>query len=530
MKHSIIRGTVILTIAGLLTRVLGFFYKVFLAHRMTPQLLGLYQLIAPVYGLCFTIYASGIQTAVSKQVAEALVQDANSGSCRHYARAVLLRGLTASLTLATLLSLALYAYSVPIATYILSEPSAAPSLRILCIMFPFCSITACLNGYFYGCRITAPPATTQLSEQISRIAFVLITTGTLFHSFVLSHTVSCELAVLGLVLGEIVAALVASALFLFIERKTHHEPSASSRTVPVFSRNGLYSLLALAFPLTANHLILSLLHSYETILIPELLVRNGLSNADALATLGVLTGMALPFLYFPTALTGALAILLLPTVSEANAKNSTYTLRITSLLTIRYTMLLGFLCTGLFLLFGPPLCTFFFGNATAGKYLQLLALLCPFLYAEQTIASILNGLSRTSVTFRNAIIGSSLQLIALALTVPRFGIYGYFISTALDLGVTLCANLCALRSEGYFISDWCRAFFKPLCTTGILLPFFLQLRDFTLPTGASYYFLKLGILAFIYIAFFTASVALLQCFSRRDTAIENLSSNHKTHT
>jgi len=64
-KNTIIKGTLILTFAGLLTRLIGFFYRIFLSKALGAETLGLYQLIFPVYGICFTIYASGIQTAIS---------------------------------------------------------------------------------------------------------------------------------------------------------------------------------------------------------------------------------------------------------------------------------------------------------------------------------------------------------------------------------------------------------------------------------------------------------------------------------
>ena len=68
-KNPLLTGTLILTLAGLLTRIMGFFYKIYLSNTMTTEMLGLYQMIFPVYGICFTLYASGIQTAISQLVA-----------------------------------------------------------------------------------------------------------------------------------------------------------------------------------------------------------------------------------------------------------------------------------------------------------------------------------------------------------------------------------------------------------------------------------------------------------------------------
>ena len=69
IKNShLFKGTLILTLAGFITRIIGFF-RIFLSNTMGAERLGIYQLIFPVYGICFTIYATGIQSAISRLVA-----------------------------------------------------------------------------------------------------------------------------------------------------------------------------------------------------------------------------------------------------------------------------------------------------------------------------------------------------------------------------------------------------------------------------------------------------------------------------
>ena len=68
MKEKLLKGTLLLTLAGILTRIIGFVYRIFLANTLGETELGIYQLVFPVYGICFTLYASGLQTAVSQLV------------------------------------------------------------------------------------------------------------------------------------------------------------------------------------------------------------------------------------------------------------------------------------------------------------------------------------------------------------------------------------------------------------------------------------------------------------------------------
>jgi stage V sporulation protein B len=200
MKRSnILRGTIILTIAGFITRFIGFFYRIFLSNTMGAELMGIYQLIFPVYGICFTIYATGIQTSISQMVAAEL----GRGNKKNVKK-ILSVGLLLSVSLAVLLSLLLYLKADLVASRFLLEKRSVDSLRILAAAFPFCGITACINGYYYGLKKAGVPAVTQLLEQVIRVIFVYILA---IYAGNGDGRVTCELAVIGLVIGEIASCI-----------------------------------------------------------------------------------------------------------------------------------------------------------------------------------------------------------------------------------------------------------------------------------------------------------------------------------
>ena len=68
-KHPLVFGTLILTGAGLFTRAAGFFYRIFLSHKITTAALGLYQMVYPLYSICFSLCCGAIQTSLSRFVA-----------------------------------------------------------------------------------------------------------------------------------------------------------------------------------------------------------------------------------------------------------------------------------------------------------------------------------------------------------------------------------------------------------------------------------------------------------------------------
>lgn len=430
-KSAIIKGTLILTAAGLITRIIGFVYRIYLSNALGAEQLGIYQLIFPVYGICHTLYASGIQTAISKLVAET-----NTGSHRTTtARRILLCGAMLSFCLAVTCSLLLYFNAGIVAEEFLKEPACAPSLRILSLVFPFCGITSCINGYNYGRSCSTIPAFTQIAEQLVRV-------GTVFFAASLSDNIvmSCELAIYGVFAGELASNIISIISVFLQERKSlpHRLPESGYSVSRLCSGKTMRMLAGLSAPLTLNRLLLSLLHSFEAIMIPTLLRRSGMSQSDALSRYGVLNGMALPFVYFASAITNALAVLLLPVISEQDSSNDRKRVALTTERSVSVTLLLGIFCNFLFLFFGDSLGNTVFHNASAGDYIRILSCLCPFLYLTTTLSSILNGLGKTMTTFTTSLIGSVLRIALLYFLVPSHGMSGCFIALLLSQ-LVLCA-------------------------------------------------------------------------------------------
>lgn len=281
-KNPLITGTLLLTAAGFLSRILGFFYRIFLSRTIGAEGLGIYQMIFPIHGIAFALCAGPIQTSISRLAA------ANVKKGRSTFRA----GLAISLTISVILMIAIR-FSAPfLAEHVLLEPQCAPLLPIMALSIPFSAIHACICGYYYGMKKTAVPALSQLLEQFIRIGAVLLIANVAATN---GKTISVSLAVWGMLIGE-----AASAIFSFLYYTFTTDDRRGSRTSqPAYSFLSLAApLMAMALPLMGNRLILGCLQSLEAIFVPNKLLDFGLSNAEALSTYGVLTGMALPFIFF----------------------------------------------------------------------------------------------------------------------------------------------------------------------------------------------------------------------------------------
>lgn len=412
-KKILIKGAFILTVTGLITRVIGFFYRIFLSRNFGEEGVGLYQLIFPVYALAFSLACAGIQTALSRCVAGKTALGKHS-----HARRLLYAGITLSMTLSLLIMLLIRKYAGFIAVYFLQEERCAPLLSALAYALPFASLHSCICGYYMGLKQAKIPAASQLIEQIVRVSSVYI----LYRAFTGDgHTPGILLAVAGLITGEMASS--AFCLLLFRRKERLSAPEAKKQISRLFAP--LAELLRLAVPLSANRILLNILQSIEAISIPIQLRTYGMSTAEALSIYGVLTGMALPCVLFPSAITNSVASMMLPAIAELQASEQRREMNRLVKKAGRSCFLLGFICCGGLLATGRFIGTYIFHSETAGSFIITLAWICPFLYTNNNLISVLNGLGKTSRSFLFNCISLTVRILSVFLCVPFLGINGY---------------------------------------------------------------------------------------------------------
>ncbi len=410
-KNSLLKGTFLLTITGFATRLMGFFYRIFLSHSFGEEQVGLYQLIFPIYALCYSFAAAGFETAITRTVAHNLSQGKQKE-----ARQFFLAGLFYSLLLSSITMLLLQKYAGSLSLHILKDIRCEKLLVGISYALPFASLHSCICGYYFGMQCPKIPATSQLYEQCVRILSV----GLFFVLLSLDNrTPSILLAVCGIVLGEMVSSLYC------LHRIRKSIASENFHTLfPAIEKQskGLWSL---TLPLTSNRILLNLLQSIEAISIPLQLQAYGMSASESLRTYGVLTGMALPCILFPSAITNSLSTMLLPTVAQIQAAGKGSTLKALVQKVLLSCFCMGFACCLFFLFFGNLIGNTIFHSATASVFLHTLAWICPFLYLNATLLSMINGLGKVGISFSINTISLLCRIGSIWIFLPKIGIRGY---------------------------------------------------------------------------------------------------------
>ena len=497
-KKKIITGTIILTTANLVTRCMGFFNRVYLSNMIGAEGIGLYQLILPVYGLAWSMTSAGFTTAISHLTAQEYIKRKKGNIIKIVRQSVFL-----SLVISLCISLLLFFGAEIVACSFLKDARVTYPLQLLAFAIPFMAVGSCLRGFFIGLQENTIPALSQVLEQTVRILTVYF----LADLFVpLGLTYACIAAVAGIFCGEFL-----SCCFTLWNYSHYKKKHFFSQKATISSCSALTLVLTMSLPLSAARISSSLLSTIENLMIPQQLQRYGQNTAQALATYGELTGMALPLLMLPSACLMAASVSLVPEISEANAISQHHRIKRTVSAVFLFTSIIGFGAVAFFAVFPKEICYVVYNRPSLGNVLFPMAFLCPLLYAQTTLSGLLNGLGKQFFLFWNSILSSVISIAIIWFFMPLYGIpaflFGWFLSLLFSVG----NSLFLLWKQTKALPSFYNCFLKPLlagAAAGLLVKYLIRISE----PSKLLFVCSLGGTGVLYIFF----LFVLGCLSRKE--------------
>ena len=433
--QSYLKNAVILTATGLLLRFAGMFFRIYIAGRLGPEGMGLYQLVFTLYTLSVNLATAGISVTATRLVAEEL-SAGRPGGALGVLRRVLALSLGLGLAAAGLQALLAY----PAAKYWLGDVRAALSLRLLAPSLPFMAMAAALRGYFLARRRVEPNAYSQMFEQALRICAVMAILPAALDRGIEQ---ACAAVVLGNTASETLSCLW---MFWFYGRDRR---AAFPGQKPRLPQNAMGRLWAILLPVEGSRCTASALQTAENMLVPACLLPFLGSREQAVSQYGALKGMAIPVLFFPFSFLSALATLLMPEITEAHIQGRARALERLIGRMVHLTGIASIFAAGLFTLYGPELGQLLYGSEEVGHYLRVLGPAMPCMYLESMVDGVLKGMGEQMATFRYAMWDSVLRIAGVILLLPRYGMAG-FLAVMLFSNCFTCALNCRrmLRAAG----------------------------------------------------------------------------------
>lgn len=434
-KQTFIQGTMILLLAGVVNRILGFIPRILLPRVIGAEGVGLYQLGYPFFLVLVTIISGGIPLAVAKLVAEA-----ESAGKPERSTAILRTSLVFAAGagfLFTFLSL----FGAPWVTrYILTDPRVYHTFIAMSPMIVIVSVSSVFRGYFQGKQDMIPSAASSIMETVARIICVL------WFSYLLlpmGIAYAAAGAMLGVVAGEIMGLAVLLWQFKRLKKRERLNPDTPSLQdhVPTGSRQSflltLRKILKIAIPVTGGRLVGSMSYLLESITTAQSLAIAGVATAIATSQYGALQGMIIPLLLLPGALTSSLAVSLVPSLAEAQARGDMRTIHLRLHQSLRLALVTGAPFAAIMYVLAEPLCSIVYNNSEIGGMLKLMAPFALFVYIQAPLQATLQALDKPGRALINTLIGAMIKisLILYLASNPALGIYGAIIAMIINIVV-----------------------------------------------------------------------------------------------
>jgi stage V sporulation protein B len=431
-QKTFLHGALVLIAASLVTRIMGFVYRIFLTRLIGASGMGLFQLVFPLLNLVLTFVTAGLPVAISKLVAEAVAE-----GDRVRIRRILRVSSIVIGTLAVVFTLLMWFGRHFVLHHWLSDPRAYPSYLAMIPIVSIIAIATIYRGYFQGIQDMTPTAWASILEQMVRILTIW---GLAAYFIRYSLPFAAAAAMMGMVFGEL-----SGLVYLIVQQRRRARleqvlPEAPNRSTET-TRQTLKSITAIAAPVTLSRLISSAIFALEPVLVTRALIHAGLTIHSATAAYGEYSGMAIPLLIFPTVFTWSLATNLVPAVSEAVAGNNIQRVRIRLTQSFLATAIVGLPSSVILTLLATPLSAAIYHQPEVGRILAVMAPCGFLLYLQAPLTGILQGLNKAGTAMRNSIIGGVVRLICIYwfASSPHLGILG--VAWAVTLSICLTTGL-----------------------------------------------------------------------------------------
>ena len=438
--ESFLKGTLILTVASFVVKVIGSLNWIFVSRILGGEGIGLYQMAFPIYFFAMSISQAGVPVAISIITAERVALKDVFG-----ARRVFRISMTLMVFTGLLFSLLTYfGAGWLIEWQFIRDPRAYMAVVALSPTIFFVTLLASSRGYLQGWQRMTPTAVSQIVEQIFRVL-----TMVLFASLLLP--MGLDYAAAGASLGAFAGAIGGLLVLVYyhwkldkdIEREYGPNLAPPPGAAPAPLGAIIRRIFSLALPVSAASIMLPIVSNLDLLIVPQRLEVAGYTVPQATELFGYLTGMAVPLVNLATILTASLAVSIVPAISEARALKDTQRVYNQTAAAVRISNFVCFPAFVVVFVLATPISTLIYNAPGAGPAVLVSSFSIVLLGLHQVSTAVLQGLGHPKIPMINMILAAAVKVALnwILTAIPWLGIMGAAWATAADMGVAAVINL-----------------------------------------------------------------------------------------
>lgn len=445
---------VILTITSLILRTIGVSFNVYISNKIGTEAIGVYQLVMSIYMLTITLATSGINLACMRIVSEELACNLEKNIKKAVSKC-----LVYSLFFGIFSCIILLISAPFISQTCLHNKISEIPFYVIAISLPFVSMSSCINGYFSAVRRVIKNASIQIFEQILKIIIISYLLNVFMPSGI---DFACLSLVLGTTFSEIISFFCSYILYIFDKNRYKCSKNISQK----FSKK----ILNISLPIAFTSYVRSGLSTLKQILIPIQLEKSGMSCGYSLSSYGIINGMVMPLILFPSTIINSFSILLIPEFSYYNIKNETQKINNIISRIFKYIFIFSICISGIFLCFSDELSVIIYKNINVSKFIKLLCPLIIFMYIDTVVDSILKGLDKQTSVIGINILDLLISISFIYFILPVYSIYGYICVIFISEIINSILSCKELFNSIHFKINYINWIFKPIfsCFLSIL--------------------------------------------------------------
>ena len=479
-KSLVIQGS-ILAMAGLISKVIGFLYRIPMANILGNEGNGLYSVSFGIYNIALTLSSYSMPLAVSKLVSARIARGKYKNSHRIFNIAILF-----SLITGLIAWMALFWGSKFLAE-VYQKPGLEYPLRILAPTTFVVALLGTCRGFFQGHRNMVPTAISQVIEQIVNAIVSIVAAASFVKAIGEIEATQPGLSVFlydpdtmsvaaagatGGTLGTFMGALVALILFvlLFMMNEKRIKKEASGDDLPDEDKRLLWkALIVTVFPIIISQSVYQLGYTLDDLIFGNLVVKvQMVSQAETTVMQGIFNTQYNQMINLPAAIATSMASATIPTIVAAFSRKDKMELKRKTDQVFKFTLLIALpAAVGLAVMAEPVMQTLF---PRLGDKMDMAVLLLQtgssavVFYTMSTISSsVLQGCDRMWTPVFHAAVSLNIHVILLIalLCATDMNVMALIIGNVTFPLITSVMNMVSLCKRAGYSLDWKKTFILP---------------------------------------------------------------------
>lgn len=511
MKSSthVLRGALLLTLAGIISKVLSAIYRIPLQNLTGDLGYYIYQQVYPFIGTVMILSLYGFPVAVSKLTADAYLQQRPvTWKQFYFPLLVVLFLINGTIFL-------MIFFSAPMIAQLSGDTAFTSIYRVAAFPFLFVPLIALMRGSFQGIGEMTQTAYSQVIEQFLRVGIIISAAY-----FVFIEWITVQQIALAGVLATMVGMVAVTLFLLYFFRRHPYQPDHNEQVQSIPWRHLFYTCLVLGMVASINQLILIFIQFVDVVTLVPNLMEYGFTSLEAKKWKGVFD-RGQPLIQFGVVIGASFALALIPAMARENAQLKRANLRtIQDALTLSFYLASG-ATVGLICIL-PEVNLLLFMDERGTFSLQVLAVSILITSIAMTGSAILLSENRWKYILYAISLMISVKYLLNELLIPSFGITGSAVATVTSLLLFLLLIVRRLKGIRFVRSIRWRAYISATFAMIVYLLFLkttiypiLQLSRigllcyvlFIVTTGAFIYF----ILLLRYDGFSSRQISSLPC-------------------